>query len=80
MAKLTFKNVSGDDRNLGRPEGLPVKAGDVVAFDGTVVDELDDAYIVEQDGQARAWPKETWKLISKSGATAAAASTGGTES
>ncbi|WP_433382803.1 hypothetical protein [Streptosporangium sp. CA-115845] len=75
MAKLTLKNISGDTRSLGRPDGLPVKAGDVVAVDGELVEELGDAYVIDQAGQVRAWPKETWKL---SGAGASGAGASGT--
>ncbi|WP_433252865.1 hypothetical protein ACQPYK_08570 [Streptosporangium sp. CA-135522] len=67
--KLTLRNVSGDDLHLGRPDGLPVKAGDVVAIEGQVADELDDAYVIGEGAQTRAWPKSTWKLIT-SGAAA----------
>lgn len=62
-SKITFKNVSGQTRALGRPDGLTVKAGDVIAFDAELVEELPDAYVVEEAGQARAWPKETWELV-----------------
>ena len=61
MAK--FRNISGDDRNLGRIDGLPVKAGDVAVVPGEVTEELPDAYIVGTGEAARAWPKETWQLI-----------------
>lgn len=58
-----FKNVSGDDRHVGRPDGPVVKAGDVVNVDGEVSEELDDAYIVGDGDDARSWPKSTWELI-----------------
>ncbi|MBB2909323.1 hypothetical protein FHS43_000569 [Streptosporangium becharense] len=86
MAKLTLTNISGDTRSLGRPDGLPVQAGDVVAVDGQFLEELSDAYLIDQGGQIRAWPKETWQLsgTARTGAAgasgAAAKSKGGTES
>jgi hypothetical protein len=58
-----FRNVSGDDRNVGRPEGPVVKAGDVATVNGDVTEELEDAYIVGVGDDARAWPKSTWELI-----------------
>lgn len=75
---LRFRNISGLDLNLGRMDGPVVKAGDVAQVDGKLAEETDDAYIVGTGETARAWPKETWKLI-KSG-SAAAAGQGGDES
>lgn len=69
MAK--FRNISGVDRNLGRINGLPVKAGDVAVTPGEVTEELPDAYIVGAGDQARAWPKETWQLVKDTAARAA---------
>ncbi|MCT9932450.1 hypothetical protein N5079_19805 [Planotetraspora sp. A-T 1434] len=60
-----FKNISGDDRHVGRADGPVVRAGDVTSIDGGVVEELDDAYIVGEGDDARAWPKETWELVSE---------------
>ncbi|MEV7907701.1 hypothetical protein [Streptomyces anulatus] len=58
-----FKNISPDDRHVGRSDGPVVGAGDVTVVDGDVVEELEDAYIVGEGGDARAWPKETWELL-----------------
>lgn len=58
-----FKNISGDDRHVGRPDGPVVKAGDVIAVDGDVVEALADAYIVGDGDNARSWAKETWELL-----------------
>lgn len=74
-----FKNVSGEDRHVGRAEGPVVEAGTVLTVDGDVLAELDDAYVtggpedvvtdpetkevVGFTGDARAWPKSQWELI-----------------
>jgi hypothetical protein len=58
-----FKNISGEDRRFGRAEGPLVKAGDVTAVEADMVEELEDAYIVGEGDDARAWPKNTWELI-----------------
>ena len=74
-----FKNISGDDRRVGRTDGPLVAAGDVITVDGDVLAELDDAWVTggpddvvrdEQTkerigftGGARAWPKDTWELV-----------------
>jgi hypothetical protein len=58
-----FKNISGADLRVGRAEGRLVEAGDVTAVDGDVAEETDDAYILGEGDEARAWPKATWELI-----------------
>lgn len=58
-----FKNVSGEDRRVGRADGPLVEAGKVTAADGDVTEQTDDAYIVGEGDEARAWPKETWELM-----------------
>jgi hypothetical protein len=61
-----FKNISGSDLRVGRADGPTVKAGDVFAVDGEVLEQIDDAYIVgtrEDEGGVRAWPKQTWELL-----------------
>lgn len=58
-----FKNISGADRHVGRADGRVVEAGSVMAVDGDVTEEIEDAYIVGQGDEARAWPKETWERI-----------------
>lgn len=58
-----FKNISGSARHVGRVDGPLVEAGDVTSTDGDLVEEADDAYIVGDGDQARAWPKSTWELI-----------------
>jgi hypothetical protein len=60
-----FKNISGEDRRVGRADGPLVKHGDVTEVDGDVVEELDDAWIVGEGDDARAWPKGTWNLLDK---------------
>ncbi len=63
MARL--KNISGEDRRVGRADGPLVKAGEVTEVDGDVVAEEDDAWIVGEGDDARAWPKSTWDLLDK---------------
>lgn len=58
-----FRNISAEDRHVGRSDGPVTKAGDVVVADGDVVAEIGDAYIVGEGGDARAWPTETWELL-----------------
>lgn len=58
-----FKNVSGEDRRVGRADGPLVEADSVTQVDGDVTEELDDAYIVGEGDEARAWPKSTWRLL-----------------
>lgn len=58
-----FKNISGEDRRVGRAEGPLVEAGTVTVVDGEVVSQTDDAYIVGEGDEARAWPKATWELL-----------------
>lgn len=58
-----FKNISGADLHVGRADGPAVKAGDVAVVDDEVVEEIDDAYIVGEGGDARTWPKATWELL-----------------
>lgn len=61
MAK--FKNISGEQLHLGRPDGRAIDAGEVIDAGGEVDDELDDAWIVGEGDDARAWPKATWELV-----------------
>lgn len=58
-----FKNVSGEGRHVGRADGPLVEAGTVTQVDGDVTEVTDDAYIVGNDEEARAWPKATWELL-----------------
>ncbi|WP_084963754.1 hypothetical protein [Thermoactinospora rubra] len=58
-----FKNVSGEDRRVGRVDGPLVKADEVATVDGEVTEELEDAYVVGSGDEARAWPKATWLLL-----------------
>lgn len=58
-----FKNVSGEDRRVGRADGPLVEAGTVTATADEVTGQTDDAYIVGEGDEARAWPKATWELL-----------------
>lgn len=72
-----FKNISGSDMEAIATERRPVAAGDIFEVPGRVVtsrpapkkDEPapeplpDDAYLVEHNGQERAWPHAVWELV-----------------
>ncbi|WP_219512740.1 hypothetical protein [Nonomuraea ceibae] len=58
-----FKNVSGAALRVGRVDGPLVEAGDVTRAAGQVTSQTEDAYIVGEGDQARAWPKATWELL-----------------
>lgn len=60
-----FKNISGEDRRVGRVDGPLVEAGTVTSVDGEVTGQTDDAYIVGEGDEARAWPKQTWQLVAE---------------
>ncbi|MER7063959.1 hypothetical protein [Streptomyces albidoflavus] len=55
--------MSGEDRRVGRADGPLVGADDVTVVDGEVTGQTDDAYIVGEGDEARAWPKATWELV-----------------
>jgi hypothetical protein len=62
---LKFKNVSGDTlevRGLRPYDTTPVDANGFAEVDGTVAEELDDAWVVGEGTDARAWPKALWEL------------------
>lgn len=76
---VRFKNISKEDRRVGRADGPLVEAGKVTAVDGDLLADLDDAYVtggpedvlldphteerIGFTGDARAWPKSTWELL-----------------
>lgn len=65
---LRFKNkldACHHYRPGGESESVPVDAGQVVETAGTVARETDTAYVVDNNGQLRAWPKSRWKLEDK---------------
>lgn len=41
-----LKNISGDDRNIGRVDGPVVNAGDACVIDGDLLDDTGDAYVI----------------------------------
>jgi hypothetical protein len=74
---LKFKNVSGGDVEAIRTERRPVDAGEVIEVPGRLVTSRpkpkdgepepeplpEDAYLVDNDGEERAWPHATWELV-----------------
>jgi hypothetical protein len=86
---LKFKNVSGNELAVFKPEGDPtsrtVQSGDVLEVNGSVIasrptpknDEPappplpEDAYLVEVDGDERAFPHALWELVGDKPKTAA---------
>lgn len=73
---LKFKNITGARLDVFRPAelgGSGVDDGGVVEVDGTVTEELADAYLVGEGTSARAWPKSQWELVKESTAKSAKA-------
>lgn len=62
---LKFKNVGLDVHAQKRADlgGQLVEAGGVFEVDGEVATETEDAYIVGDGDDARAWPKAQWELV-----------------
>lgn len=62
-----FKSLSSGDFSLfappGYPDAFPVAAGGEVEIPGDVAAETEDAYIVGEGGNARAWSKVLWALV-----------------
>lgn len=74
---LKFKNISGGDIEAIRTERRPVGAGEDIEVPGRLVTSRpkpkdgepepaplpEDAYLVDNDGEERAWPHATWELV-----------------
>ncbi|MEV4159007.1 hypothetical protein [Nonomuraea dietziae] len=69
--KLMLRNISGEELRLAVPDGLPVKPGDVIPVDGELTEELEDAHVITDGENVRAWPKATWELIREAAKPAA---------
>lgn len=70
-----FRNITGEPVDLYRPAEL---GGQRVDKDGVVevqgeVEEIDDAYLVGEGGNRRAWPMATWELVKDTSAKTAKA-------
>lgn len=65
MARL--KNI-GPEVHVYSPGGFPssilVDTDQIVEVPGEITDEVVDAYIVGENGAARAWPKAQWQTTS----------------
>lgn len=64
---LKFKNVSGSELAVFKPEGDPqsrtVAPGGVLEVNGVLaVEDVEDAYVVDVDGDKRAFPHALWEL------------------
>lgn len=61
-----FKNVSGTELLLfarqSQADSFQVPPDGIVDIPGEVTAETDDAYVVGDGDEARAWPMEFWKL------------------
>lgn len=86
---LKFKNVSGNELAVFKPEGDPqsraIAAGNVLEVNGSVVSSRpepkddeptpeplpEDAYLVELDGDEKAFPHALWELVVDKPKTAA---------
>jgi hypothetical protein len=66
-----FKNDTDADLVLfgptGHPDAFTCKSGDIVEIPGDITAETDDAFIVGDGDDARAWPKTVW-VVTKSDA------------
>lgn len=62
---LKFRNVGPGIAAFKPAElgGKPVESGDVIEVDGEVTGEVDDAYLVGEGDNVRAWPKAQWELV-----------------
>lgn len=63
---LKFKNVGPDKVDVFKPAelgGRQVDVGDVLEVDAVLTEELEDAYLTGEDGDARLWPKARWELV-----------------
>jgi hypothetical protein len=83
---LKFKNISGGDVEAIRTERRPVDADEVIEVPGRLVTSRpkpkdgepepgpipDDAYLVDNNGEERAWPHATWELVNDSASKPAA--------
>jgi hypothetical protein len=62
---VKLKNVSGGPVYLGSREGRRVEDGEVVEVDAKLAkDQPDDAVVVGEGDDARAYPSSTWSKVS----------------
>lgn len=54
-----LKNISGTDRHVGRADGPVVKSGDVLAVEGDLLADLDDAYVTGTKGDDEVFDPDT---------------------
>lgn len=71
---LKFKNIGQGVHAIKRADlgGPLIEATSTIEVDGTISSETEDAYIVGEGDNARAWPKSQWELV-KSAAKSASA-------
>jgi hypothetical protein len=74
---LKFKNISGSAVEAIRDERRPVDVDETIEVSGVLVTSRpepkegdpesapipDDAYLVDNQGVERAWPRATWELV-----------------
>lgn len=64
-----FKNIGEAPVHVFSPAGFPssflAEPDQIIEVPGEVAEETDDAYILGEDGHARAWPKAQWLVTSK---------------
>lgn len=60
-----FRNIGPDIAAFKPAElgGKPIESDDVIEVDGEVTGEVDDAYLVGEGDNTRAWPKAQWELV-----------------
>lgn len=62
---VNLKNISGEPVYLGRPDGPRVEAGQVIHVEGKLApkkEQPDDATVVGEGDDARAYPHAVWKV------------------
>lgn len=64
MATVTLRNTSGEPLHLGTPDGPLVDKDEVIRVEGVLAkDQPDDAIVVGEGDDARAYPKSLWSKV-----------------
>ena len=78
MAYVTLRNTSGEPLHLGSSDGRRVDPDEVVRVEGSLAkDQPEDAIVIGDGDNARAYPTSTWTKVAtgKSGEADVAAPT-----
>jgi hypothetical protein len=61
---VTLRNTSGEPLYLGSPDGRRVEPDEVVRIDGALAKEQpDDAVVIGEGDDARAYPSSLWSQV-----------------